>query len=176
MANIVHGKNVGLDGDKTSTGATCYASLTRSSVHGRYKLHLGDKTSYCPKCDKVGEIVGGNAHQTQDSISVAVDGAPVRCGCPAGINYLIAPGIITRSAIPVDQLNEINSAKNSSLNKINFQCSDDNGSLLKQHRYQLMFPDGHTEEGKTDDNGMTAWHFADSARGIHLNVFMEQSE
>ncbi len=40
----VHGKNSGLDGDKTSTGAVCYAGSQGWSVNGRRKLYVGDKT------------------------------------------------------------------------------------------------------------------------------------
>lgn len=173
MANTVHGKNTGLHGDKTSTGATCFASLTRSSVHGRYKLHIGDKTSPCPKCGKAGAIAEGNQHHTQNSVAVAVDGSPISCGCTPGTNYLIAPGVVTGGHSPDDRRNEHPSPNNTTRKKINFQCSDDNGDLLLQHHYQLVFPDGHTEEGRTDQNGRTAWHFAENTTDIHLNIFME---
>lgn len=91
---IVHGKNVGLDGDKTSTGATCYASRTGFSVMGRLKLYIGDKTSPCPKCGKPGVIAAGDIRQSNMAIAVAVDGSPVVCGCPAGTNFLIAPATV----------------------------------------------------------------------------------
>ncbi len=91
---IVHGKNVGLDGDKTSTGATCYASRTGFSVMGRLKLYIGDKTSPCPKCGKPGVIAAGDVRQSNMGIEVAVDGSPVACGCPAGTNFLIAPATV----------------------------------------------------------------------------------
>jgi uncharacterized Zn-binding protein involved in type VI secretion len=56
----VHGKNVGLHGDKTSTGAQCIAARPGMSVMGKWKLYIGDKTTPCPKCGKVGVIVTGD--------------------------------------------------------------------------------------------------------------------
>lgn len=89
----VHGKNVGLHGDKTSSGAQCIAARPGMSVMGLLKLYIGDKTTPCPKCGKVGIIVDGD-HRCSNSVAVAVDGAEIRCGCPQGTNFLIAPGTI----------------------------------------------------------------------------------
>lgn len=89
----VHGKNVGLHGDKTSSGAQCIAARPGMSVMGLLKLYIGDKTTPCPKCGKVGVIVSGD-HRCSNSAAVAVDGAEIRCGCPQGTNFLIAPGTI----------------------------------------------------------------------------------
>lgn len=90
---IVHGKNVGLDGDKTSTGAQCIAARPGMSVMGKWKLYIGDKTTPCPKCGKVGVIVTGDHRQT-NSEAVAVDGSIIHCDCPMGSNFLIAPGTV----------------------------------------------------------------------------------
>ena len=89
----VHGKNVGLHGDKTSTGAQCIAARPGMSVMGLWKLYIGDKTTPCPKCGKVGVIVSGDP-RCSNSVAVAVDGAEILCGCPLGINFLIAPGTV----------------------------------------------------------------------------------
>lgn len=89
----VHGKNVGLHGDKTTSGAQCIAARPGMSVMGLLKLYIGDKTTPCPKCGKVGIIVDGD-HRCSNSVAVAVDGAEIRCGCPQGSNFLIAPGTI----------------------------------------------------------------------------------
>ncbi|KFD03891.1 hypothetical protein GKAS_02184 [Kluyvera ascorbata ATCC 33433] len=40
-------------------------------------------------------------------------------------------------------------------------------------RYVLMFPDGHTETGITDNEGMTEWHSAESAENINLHILMD---
>lgn len=89
----VHGKNVGLHGDKTTSGAECIAARPGMSVMGLLKLYIGDKTTPCPKCGEVGVIVDGD-HRCSNSAAVAVDGAEIRCGCPQGSNVLIAPGTI----------------------------------------------------------------------------------
>jgi uncharacterized Zn-binding protein involved in type VI secretion len=89
----IHGKNVGLHGDKTSSGAQCIAARPGMSVMGLLKLYIGDKTTPCPKCGEVGVIVDGD-HRCTNSAAVAVDGAEIRCGCPQGSNFLIAPGTI----------------------------------------------------------------------------------
>ncbi|MBS1203687.1 MAG: type secretion protein [Proteobacteria bacterium] len=90
---IIHGKNVGLHGDKTSTGAQCIAARPGMSVMGLLKLYIGDKTTPCPKCGEVGVIVSGD-HRHSNSAAVAVDGSEIRCRCPQGTNFLIAPGTI----------------------------------------------------------------------------------
>ncbi|EMS9950602.1 PAAR domain-containing protein [Enterobacter hormaechei subsp. xiangfangensis] len=89
----VHGKNVGLHGDKTSTGAQCIAARPGMSVMGLWKLYIGDKTTPCPKCGKVGVIVSGEP-RCSNNVAVAVDGAEILCGCPQGTNFLIAPGTV----------------------------------------------------------------------------------
>jgi uncharacterized Zn-binding protein involved in type VI secretion len=89
----IHGKNVGLHGDKTSTGAQCIAARPGMSVMGKWKLYIGDKTTPCPKCGEVGVIVDGD-HRCSNSAAVAVDGSAIRCGCPQGSNFLIAPGTV----------------------------------------------------------------------------------
>jgi len=90
---IIHGKNVGLHGDRTSTGAHCIAARPGMSVMGLLKLYIGDKTTPCPKCGEVGIIVDGD-HRHSNSAAVAVDGAAILCRCPEGTHFLIAPGTI----------------------------------------------------------------------------------
>ncbi|BBV74493.1 hypothetical protein STW0522RAO56_05470 [Raoultella planticola] len=89
----VHGKNVGLHGDKTSTGAQCIAARPGMSVMGKLKLYIGDKTTPCPKCGEVGVIITGDHRQTNGE-AVAVDGSVIHCDCPMGSNFLIAPGTV----------------------------------------------------------------------------------
>lgn len=89
----VHGKNVGLHGDKTSTGAQCIAARPGMSVMGKWKLYIGDETTPCPKCGEVGVIVSGD-HRVSNEEGVAVDGSEIHCGCPRGTNFLIAPDTV----------------------------------------------------------------------------------
>lgn len=87
---MVNGLGHGLHGDKTTTGATCLGSLPSATQGGRGVLRLGDRTTECPKCGKVGTII-----ETPPSISWngkpgALHGALIQCDCPAGSNRLIA--------------------------------------------------------------------------------------
>ncbi|MDR0174424.1 PAAR domain-containing protein [Enterobacter sichuanensis] len=111
----VHGKNVGLHGDKTSTGAQCIAARPGMSVMGKWKLYIGDKTTPCPKCGKVGVIVSGDP-RCSNSAAVAVDGAEIHCGCPQGTNFLIAPGTVevntpSWATAPVEPVQHAQAAK-----------------------------------------------------------------
>ncbi len=63
------------------------------SVMGKWELYIGDKTTPCPKCGKIGVIVSGDHRQTNGE-AVAVDGSIIHCDCPSGSNFLIAPGTV----------------------------------------------------------------------------------
>lgn len=87
----IHHREQGLDGDVTTTGAICHASLVQSSLEqGRMALRLGDKTSPCGVCGQIGEIVEGDSRFVWLGIPTAVHNALVLCACPPGTNRLIA--------------------------------------------------------------------------------------
>ncbi|MHA1053883.1 PAAR domain-containing protein [Enterobacter mori] len=128
----VHGKNVGLHGDKTSTGAQCIAARPGMSVMGKWKLYIGDKTTPCPKCGKVGVIVSGDP-RCSNSVAVAVDGAEIRCGCPQGTNFLIAPGTVevntpSWATAPVEPVQHAQVAKKQ--NSFANTCKPEDNQLL----------------------------------------------
>lgn len=128
----VHGKNVGLHGDKTSTGAQCIAARPGMSVMGKWKLYIGDKTTPCPKCGKVGVIVSGDP-RCSNSAAVAVDGAEIHCGCPQGTNFLIAPGTVevntpSWAAAPVEPEQHAQAAKKQ--NTFADTCKPEDNQLL----------------------------------------------
>lgn len=128
----VHGKNVGLHGDKTSTGAQCIAARPGMSVMGKWKLYIGDKTTPCPKCGKVGVIVTGD-HRHSNGVAVAVDGAEIRCGCPQGTNFLIAPGTVevntpSWATAPVEPVQHAQVAKKQ--NSFAETCKPEDNELL----------------------------------------------
>lgn len=128
----VHGKNVGLHGDKTSTGAQCIAARPGMSVMGKWKLYIGDKTTPCPKCGKVGVIVTGD-HRHSNGVAVAVDGAEIRCGCPQGTNFLIAPGTVevntpSWATAPVEPVQHAQVAKKQ--NSFAETCKPEDNDLL----------------------------------------------
>ncbi|MCU6194395.1 PAAR domain-containing protein [Enterobacter sichuanensis] len=128
----IHGKNVGLHGDKTSTGAQCIAARPGMSVMGKWKLYIGDKTTPCPKCGKVGVIVSGDP-RCSNSAAVAVDGAEIHCGCPQGTNFLIAPGTVEVNTLswataPVEPVQHAQAAKKQ--NTFADTCKPEDNQLL----------------------------------------------
>ena len=86
-----YGRGTALEGDKTTTGAECIASMSNDTEHGRRVVRVGDKTTPCPKCGEVGVIVSGEPRDTNNGKIAAVDGSIVRCDCPSGSNWIIAP-------------------------------------------------------------------------------------
>lgn len=88
----VNGVGQGLDGDLTTTGAVCISSLPNARHGGRGVLRLGDKTTPCPECGKVGVIVDSLPAMRWMGIATVLDGAGIHCGCPPGRNRLIASG------------------------------------------------------------------------------------
>lgn len=87
---LVNGLGHGLHGDKTTTGAICLGSLPYSTQGGRGVLRLGDRTTECPKCGKVGTLVETAPTILWNGKRAALHGALIQCDCPAGSNRLIA--------------------------------------------------------------------------------------
>lgn len=86
-----YGRGQALTGDKTSTGATCIGSLPNCTEHGRGVVRVGDKTTPCKNCGKPGTILDGEPRVRFHGVAAAVDRSNVRCDCPPGTNYIIAP-------------------------------------------------------------------------------------
>ncbi|MBC0855576.1 hypothetical protein [Pantoea stewartii] len=117
-------------------------------------------------------IASGDLRQTTpQGRAVVVDGSPVRCGCATGTNFVIAAGNPLTAEIVSAQSQS--GQRPSSRSTFRFQCADDDGRLVVDCRYALVFPDGHTETGNTDNQGMTAWHYAESAENINLHILMD---
>ena len=88
----VNGIGQGLHGDLTTTGAVCISSLPDATQGGgRAVLRLGDKTTPCPQCARVGVIVDSLPAMKWMGVPTVLDGARILCGCPSGRNRLIAP-------------------------------------------------------------------------------------
>ncbi|MBS0891882.1 S-type pyocin domain-containing protein [Tatumella sp. JGM94] len=86
-----YARGTALEGDKTTTGAVCIASMSDDTEHGRRVVRVGDKTTPCPVCGEAGVIVSGEPRDTNNGKIAAVDGSVVRCACPSGSNRIIAP-------------------------------------------------------------------------------------
>ncbi|HDC4549402.1 PAAR domain-containing protein [Enterobacter kobei] len=129
---IIHGKNVGLHGDKTSTGSECIATRPGFTVMGKLKLYIGDETTPCPKCGEVGVIVSGD-HRVSNEEGVAVDGSEIHCGCPRGTNFLIAPDTVevytpSWATAPVEPVQHAQAAKKQ--NTFANTCKPEDNQLL----------------------------------------------
>ncbi len=81
----------GIHGDETTTGAQGLSSLPNFSNAHLGALRHGDKTTPCPKCGKVGEIIGNIPTMNLEGKIAAGADAVVICGCPIGTNRLISP-------------------------------------------------------------------------------------
>ena len=100
----VNGIGQGLHGDLTTTGAVCISSLPNATQGGGLGvLRLGDKTTPCPQCAKVGVIVDSLPAMKWMGIATVLDSAEIHCGCPRGRNRLIAP--INHRAAPQTNTN-----------------------------------------------------------------------
>ncbi len=60
-----YGWGTALEGDKTTTGAKCIASMPNDTEFGRRVMRMGDKTTPCSKCGKIGEVVSGGVKRHQ---------------------------------------------------------------------------------------------------------------
>ncbi len=88
----------GLDGDRTTTGSYAISSLPYFSTEGTGALRHGDKTTPCPACGQVGELIGNIPFVILHGRCAAGNNAVVTCGCPPGSNRLISPaGPVGRS-------------------------------------------------------------------------------
>lgn len=89
---VSNGKGWGLHGDKTSTGAVCFATKSDYSDCGKWVLQVGDQTTPCPKCGEVGVIATGDDTFTgMGANPLAHDGSIISCGCADGSHFLLAP-------------------------------------------------------------------------------------
>lgn len=89
----INGMGQALSCDITTTGARLIPSIPLNQVNiiGFGIIRLGDKTTPCPTCGKVGRVVECDEHHSFIGINVAVDRCKVACGCPDGSNRIIAP-------------------------------------------------------------------------------------
>jgi len=90
VRTCIDGKGEAVDGDSTTTGATCLATGEGYLSEGLRVLRRGDSTTACPLCGEEGVVAEGNESFICDGQPVAVDGSLVECGCPSGSNRVVA--------------------------------------------------------------------------------------
>lgn len=86
----IFGKAMAIDGDKTTTGATCIGTSSLIKYKETPSLLVGDLTTTCPQCKQTGKIATGDRRMMNNGKPQAVDGSIVQCGCPYGSNTVIA--------------------------------------------------------------------------------------
>ena len=111
MRPNIRGKAMALNGDKTTTGASCIATVTTAICNGKPMLRVGDPTTPCPKCKQLGKVMTGENSFMNLGQLQAVDGSIVQCGCPYGANKVIAgdPPVMSRAFSPVSSENQYQS-------------------------------------------------------------------
>lgn len=181
----VNGIGQGLHGDLTTTGAVCISSLPNATQGGRGVLRLGDKTTPCLQCGKIGVIVDSLPAMRWMGIATVLDGARIHCGCPTGRNRLIAPvgqSSGTYSATPLSTVasrSMFASAQQPSsaippqfpvLFAQSFAVTDSNTGLPLTNRTYIAMVDGHRTVGVTDANGIAIVEAltADSVIDLHV--------
>ena len=87
---IIMGKEMALNGDKTTTGATCIATIETVTCFNKKALRVGDPTTKCPECGQTGVVVSGLQAFLNHGKLQAVHDSIVECGCPDGTNKVIA--------------------------------------------------------------------------------------
>ncbi|HID5222381.1 TPA: PAAR domain-containing protein [Proteus mirabilis] len=102
MRPNIFGKAMALNGDKTTTGATCIATIQTVGCYQKMALRVGDPTTVCPKCGETGTIITGENRINNHGKAQAIEGSIVRCGCPVGSNVVIAitPNINIMASMP----------------------------------------------------------------------------
>jgi len=164
--------------DKTSYGEIIPA--TASWPEGsKTTARTGDKAS-CRKCNGYFEILASAQDRAEEGKASAATGDRVLCRCPdhyvygsatqstsTGTGSLISCNT-RQSSIPTQQAQD-----SGAHNCIRVQCAGDDGLQMAGCRHTLIFPDGRPEAGVTDEQGMTGWHYAESAENINLHILMD---
>ncbi|MDU1062901.1 MAG: PAAR domain-containing protein [Leclercia adecarboxylata] len=165
-------------GDKTSYGVII--SATASWFEGDKAIaRTGDEAS-CSNCKGYFKILASAQDWAEGGKAYAATGDRVLCRCRDHYVYGSATqftstgtGSLTsrntsQSSVPTQQKQDP-----CARNCIRFQCAGDDGQLMAGCRYTIMFPDGCSEAGVTDEHGVTGWHYAESAKDISLHILMD---
>lgn len=184
----VNGIGQGLHGDLTTTGAVCISSLPNARQGSRGVLRLGDKTTPCPLCGKIGVIVDSLPAMRWMGIATVLDGAEIYCGCPTGRNRLIAPvGQSSRTHLATQPSTVASSAKFASAQESSvaiphqlpalfaqsFAITDSNTGLPLTNRTYIAMVDGQRTVGLTDANGIAIVKALTAHAVIKLHVMFQ---
>jgi uncharacterized Zn-binding protein involved in type VI secretion len=166
----VNGAGQGLHGDLTTTGAMCMSSLPQATLGGRRGvLRVGDETTPCPQCGKVGVIVEGFEAMKWAGIATALDRAAIHCGCPPGHNRLIAP---VEQASHYDLPNCVSPQRAKSFAQ-SFVITDSHTGRPLHHRTYIAWVDGQRTSGLTDANGLATIQAATTDSVVEIHVMFQ---
>ncbi|WP_072033975.1 PAAR domain-containing protein [Rahnella aquatilis] len=165
-------------GDETSYGKIISATATWFEEN-KAIARTGDMAS-CSKCNGMFQILASAQDWVEDGKAYVATGDRVLCRCPdhyvfgsttqftsTGTGFL-ASSNTSQSSVPTQHAQDA-----SARNCIRFKCTGDDGQVMAGSRYTLMFPDGRSEAGVTDEYGITGWHFSESAENINLHILMD---
>lgn len=165
-------------GDKSSLGEIISATAIWFEGH-KAIARTGDK-SLCSKCDGYFELLTSAQDWAEEGRAYVATGDRVLCHCPdhyvfgsAAQHTSTMPGTLTsrntsHTSFPAQQAQDLGAR-----NCIRFQCAGDNGQLMTGCRYTLMFLDGPSEAGVTDERGVAGRHYAESADDISLHILTD---
>ncbi|EJD6537209.1 TPA: PAAR domain-containing protein [Proteus mirabilis] len=148
----IFGKAMAINGDKTTTGATCIATIQNVSCHQKMALRVGDPTTICPKCGQAGKIATGENRINNHGKVQAVEGSVVECGCPFGSNVVIASTTHTSARFA-----NVTITPEESFYKNNI--SQENKSYatpiidIAEHKYTVTIYTAYPGTPMSDDNG-----------------------
>lgn len=159
----IFGKSMALNGDKTSTEATCIATINNAIADGKAMLRVGDPTTECPKCRQVGQVITGENRVMNHGKAQAVHGSIVRCGCPHGTHFVIADDPVNTGSDAISSNSSSALNKNSSFSTkksyhIRYLCKNDNNGALCHSSYYFYLNNGERIIGKTNGDGYTEWY------------------
>lgn len=165
-------------GDRTTYGEIITATATWSE--GSKAIARTGDLATCSKCKGHFQLLASAHDWAEEGKAYVATGDRVLCGCPDHYVYgsstqststsagSLTSRNTTKTSMPAQQANDA-----SARNCIRFQCTDDDGLHMASCRYTLMFPDGRSEAGTTDDHGVTGWHYAESEENITLHVLTD---
>lgn len=174
---VIMGKAMALNGDKTTTGATCIATIETVTCFNKKALRVGDPTTNCPKCGQPGIVISGQQGFLNHGKLQAVHGSIVSCGCPSGSNTVdVYKSDVESSPLKGNQFikekptSGINNTPDTTRHHIRYLCTDDFGNPLCNCKYIMHNVNGNSYHGTTDNQGYTMSHTTSEKENISIHL------
>ena len=169
-----------VEGDTTSHGGHVFGCASISMINGKRIARLGDMVS-CPKCGGAYPIVTSkNPGMSMNGRPPTFEGDKTACGAtlissqslasanvPTGVGSMVGGGASVSHQAP---------DRSDGRYRGRFQVlHETTGEPVPNHPYTLHTADGRTLSGKTDLNGYTEWHEADSPASLQFSSASTQA-